>query len=151
MAIYRPPEGPAALRLMLIVDSLFRYTTPPPNLRVVRGLYLYGPDTNDFPPCGSSSTPGHVEGNMRPIAALVGDSAWRARTAPTLVFEVEAWVRERADCGRRIGSRTYERPWAMDSVLSVSSRRIDAAGAGRRGADPAASPSAGCNACRAIC
>jgi hypothetical protein len=117
--VYRPPEGPNALRLMAIVDSLYRYTRPPRDLQFVRGIYLYGPDTSDFVRCGRPEKPGLFRGQLGPIKAFLGDSAWRARRAPSRALEVEAWVRRRTVGEEQHGPRYYPRIWQVDSVMAV--------------------------------
>jgi hypothetical protein len=124
--MYRPPEGQNALRLMTLADSLYQYTRPPHDLQFVRGIYLYGPDTSDFVRCGRPEKPGLFRGQLGPIAAFLGGSAWKARRAPSLAVEIEAWVRRRTVDEERQGPRYYPRTWQVDSVTAVrasSSRR----------------------------
>jgi hypothetical protein len=117
--VYRPPEGPNALRLMIVVDSLFRYTQPPRDLQFVRGIYLHGPDTSDFVRCAKAEKAGLFRGQLDPIKAFLGDSVWKARKAPTRALEVEAWVRRRPGNEEREGRRYYPRIWQVDSVTAV--------------------------------
>jgi hypothetical protein len=117
--VYRSPEGPNALRVMSIVDSLFRLATPPRALQHVRGIYLYGRDTSDFVRCGRPEKPGYFQGQLGPIARLVGDSAWRARPSPSRAFMVEAWVRRRQVDEELPNRRFYPRTWQVDSVTAV--------------------------------
>jgi hypothetical protein len=117
--VYRPPEGPNALRLMIIVDSLYRYTRPPRDLQFMRGIYLYGPDTSDFVRCGRPEKPGLFRGQLGPIKAFLGDSAWKARRAPSRALEVEAWVRRTTVDEEQRGPRYYPRAWEVDSIMAV--------------------------------
>jgi hypothetical protein len=116
--IYRPPDGTNALKVMRMVDSLFRFTRPPQNLKHVRGIYLYGRDTSDFAPCKRPGQTGLVEGRLGPIEKLIGDSVWRARSGPTRAFEIEAWTRLRDKPLERYG-RAFKRYWGIDSVTAV--------------------------------
>lgn len=117
--VYRPPEGTNALKLMLVVDSLFQLTRPPRALQLVHGIYFYGPDTSDFVRCGRSEKPGRFEGQLGPIRRFLGDSAWKARSAPNRALEVEAWVRRRVPDEPRERGRQYPRTWQVDSVTTV--------------------------------
>ena len=116
--IYRPPEGRNALRIMGLVDSLFRYTQPPKDLKYVRGIYLYGRDSSDFAPCGRPNEAGFFEGSLGPIVKLVGDSAWKAHAAPTKVFQIEAWTHV-SDRPVSHYNRTFSRVFRADSVTMV--------------------------------
>lgn len=113
--IYRPPEGANALRLMLMVDSLFRFTKPPANLQYVRGIFLFGRDTLDFSPCHEPAMNGWFVGTLGPLGKVVGDSAWNAHAGPTKSYYVEAWV-HRGDRPTTYYKRTLPRTWGADSI-----------------------------------
>jgi hypothetical protein len=113
--VYQPPYGPSALRMMRMVDSLFRYTRPPANLRYMRGILVYGRDTSDFTPCGKSNETGFAEGMLYPIVKVIGDSIYRAHIGPTRAVEIEGWAR-RGDAPKVHYKRTFDRTWGFDSV-----------------------------------
>jgi hypothetical protein len=117
--VYRPPEGPNALRIMWLVDSLFRYSQPPKELRHLRGIYRFGKDTSDFTPCDLPALTGLFQGALGPVRALIGDSAWKAPSTPARAFEVDAWVRRRLNVDRERSTRLYASTWYVDSITAV--------------------------------
>jgi hypothetical protein len=117
--VYRPPEGSNALRIMWLVDSLFRYSQPPKELLRLRGIFRYGRDTSDFTPCDLPALTGPLQGELGPVRALIGDSAWTARSTPARAFEVDAWVRRRPNPGRWRSPTSYANTWYADSITAV--------------------------------
>jgi hypothetical protein len=113
--VYQPPYGPAALQIMVMVDSLFRYTPPPPNLQYIHGVLIYGRDSSDFTPCGKPYEMGFLEGKLYPIAKLIGDSVYRAHVGPTAAVEIEGWAR-RGDQQKEHYKRKFNTTWFVDSM-----------------------------------
>lgn len=113
--VYQPPYGPSALRIMMMVDSLFRYTTPPPNLQYIRGVLVYGRDSSDFTPCDKPKEVGLMDGRIYPIAKLIGDSVYRAHVGPTAALEIEGWAR-RGDEPKERYKRKFKTTWFVDSM-----------------------------------
>jgi len=113
--VYAPPYGPSALQIMRIVDSLFRYTAPPPNLQYIHGVLVYGRDSSDFAPCGKPNEIGFIDGKLYPIAKVIGDSVYRAHIGPTAALEIEGWAR-RGDEQKEHYKRKFNTTWFMDSM-----------------------------------
>lgn len=113
--VYQPPYGPAAWHIMHMVDSLFRYTTPPPNLQYVHGILVYGRDSSDFTTCGKPADTGFISGMLYPIAKVIGDSVYRAHIGPSAAFEVQGWAR-RGDEPKEYYRRKFRTTWYMDSM-----------------------------------
>ncbi|HKR08584.1 MAG TPA: hypothetical protein VJS39_05300 [Gemmatimonadaceae bacterium] len=115
--VYEPPYGPSALAIMRLVDSLFRYTPPPPNLKYVHGILLYGRDTSDFSLCGKNEV-GLMDGMIYPIAKVIGDSAYKSHIGPTAAFEIEGWARHGTEPKERY-KRKFNSTWYLDSMTVV--------------------------------
>ena len=113
--VYAAPYGPAAWHVMHIVDSLFRYTTPPPNLQYVHGILVYGRDSSDFAGCGNLRDVGLMDGMIYPIAKIVGDSVYRAHIGPTAAFEIQGWAR-RGDEPKERYKRKFSTTWYLDTM-----------------------------------
>jgi hypothetical protein len=113
--VYQPPYGPSALQIMRMVDSLFRYTPPPPNLQYIHGVLVYGRDSSDFTPCGKPKEIGFLEGMLYPIGKLIGDSVYRAHVGPTAAVEIEGWAR-RGDDEKEHYKRKFKTTWFVDSM-----------------------------------
>jgi len=113
--VYQPPYGPSAHQIMRMVDSLFRYTPPPPNLQYIRGVLIYGRDSSDFTACSNRDDSGFIEGMLYPIAKVIGDSAYRSHIAPTAALEIQGWAR-RGDEPKEHYKRKFKTTWFMDSM-----------------------------------
>jgi hypothetical protein len=130
--LFRPPEGSNAHAIMRMVIGLNSRMMPASNITFARGIYIHGPDSSDFVPCGHPEQAGYAEGLLTPVSKLVGDSAWKSRTGPSQSFFIEGWFHRGTALPVSRGNRKHLRRWYVDTLTRVEPTSVRGCSKGNR-------------------